>query len=166
MIRNVTRLFYIAALLTVFSAQSSAADAAEEVAALHAPDSAWEKAYNGGDVEGVVSLYDANAVLLPPGAPPAKGRDAIRAFFAKDMAESGKAGVRFILGPKPDGGVSGSWGWSSGTYVVKDKSGKIVETGKYLSVSKKVGGKWLYVRDTRNADGPPPAAEPAAPQKK
>ena len=38
------------------------------MAAIHAADSAWEKAYNGGDVEGVVSLYDANAVLLPPGA--------------------------------------------------------------------------------------------------
>ena len=164
MIRNVTRLFYIAAALAAFSTEAAAADAVKEVAALHAADSAWEKAYNGGDVEGVVSLYDANSVLFPPGAPPAKGRDAIRAFFAKDMAESGKAGVRFILGPKPDGGVFGSWGWSSGTYVAKDKSGQTVETGKYLSVSKKVGGKWLYVRDTWNADGSP--AEPATPQKK
>jgi ketosteroid isomerase-like protein len=166
MIRNAARLFYIAALLTTFSSTESSAAGAADVAAIHAADSAWEKAYNGGDVEGVVSLYDANAVLLPPGAPPAKGREAIRAFFAKDMAESGKAGVRFILGAKPDGGVSGSWGWSSGTYVVKDKSGKVVETGKYLSVSKKVGGKWLYVRDTWNADGPASAAEPATPQKK
>ena len=114
LVRNAVRLFYIAALLTAFGTQSSAAGAAD-VAAIHAADSAWEKAYNGGDVEGVAGLYDANAVLLPPGAPPAKGREAIRAFFAKDMAESGKAGVRFILGAKPDGGVSGSWGWSSGT---------------------------------------------------
>ena len=108
----------------------------------------------------------ASRRALPPGAPPATGREAIRAFFANDMAESGEAGVRFILGAKPDGGVSGPWGWSSGTYVVKDKSGKVVETGKYLSVSEKVGGMWLYGRDTWNADGPASVAEPATPRKK
>jgi len=55
---------------------------------------------------------------------------------------------------------------------VKDKAGKVVEAGKYLSVSMKKGGKWLYLRDTWNADGVPPApaapvapAAPAAPKK-
>ena len=54
--------------------------------------------------------------------------------------------------------------WSSGTYAVLDKDGKILEVGKYLSVSTKVGGKWLYVRDTWNADRPPQAMEGAAPR--
>jgi hypothetical protein len=61
-------------------------------------------------------------------------------------------------------------GWQSGTYTVTDKSGKVVESGKYLSVSMKKGGKWLYVRDTWNADAAPPqpapASTPAAPPKK
>jgi hypothetical protein len=55
-------------------------------------------------------------------------------------------------------------GWVSGTYTVKDKSGRVVETGKYLSVSRKQGGKWLYVRDTWNSDAAP--AEAAAAPKK
>jgi hypothetical protein len=49
---------------------------------------------------------------------------------------------------------------------VKDKAGKVVETGKYLSVSMKKGGKWLYVRDTWNADSAPAPTESAAPAKK
>lgn len=49
---------------------------------------------------------------------------------------------------------------------MKDKAGKVVETGKYLSVSKKVGGKWLYVRDTWNGDGASVAAASPAPAKK
>jgi hypothetical protein len=57
-------------------------------------------------------------------------------------------------------------GWQSGTYVVKDKTGKVVETGKYLSVSMKKSGKWLYIRDTWNADSAPPPAEGAVPAKK
>jgi ketosteroid isomerase-like protein len=97
------------------------------------------------------------------------GRAAIRGFFAREMDGAKKAGVAFSLGAKPAGGVSGGMGWQSGTYAVKDKAGKVVEAGKYLSVSKKQGGgKWLYVRDTWNADGasPPPAAAPAPAAKK
>lgn len=105
----------------------------------------------------------------PPNAPSVSGRAAIRGFFAREMDGAKKAGVAFSLGAKPAGGVSGGMGWQSGTYAVKDKAGKVVEAGKYLSVSKKQGGgKWLYVRDTWNADGasPPPAAAPAPAAKK
>jgi ketosteroid isomerase-like protein len=152
--------------LAVCSIESSASDPAAEVAAMHAVDQAWLKAYNAGDANTIAGLYDEHAILLPPGAPAANGRAAIRTFLAKDMAESAKAGVTFSLGSKPDGGVSGDMGWVSGTYEVKDKSGRVVDTGKYLSVSKKKGGKWSYIRDTWNSDGPPASAEPAAPAKK
>jgi Ketosteroid isomerase homolog len=152
--------------LAVFSIESSAADSAKEVAALQAADQSWVRAYNAGNADAVASLYDEQAVLLPPGAPAVNGRSAIKAFFVKDTAESHKAGVTFGLAPKPAGGVSGDMGWQSGTYAVKDKAGKLVEAGKYLSVSIKKGGKWLYVRDTWNADGAPTPAESAAPAKK
>ncbi|MFO1305058.1 MAG: DUF4440 domain-containing protein [Burkholderiales bacterium] len=149
----------VAALALMGSA--SAADAAKEIAALEAVDQAWAKAYNSANADAIAALYDEQAVLLPPGSPPVSGRAAIKAFFAKDTAESQKAGVTFILDPKPAGGVSGDMGWQSGTYTAKDKSGKVLETGKYLSVSKKKAGKWLYVRDTWNADAAPQAAAPA-----
>jgi ketosteroid isomerase-like protein len=147
------------------SAGSSIAAEATDVASLHAADEAWVKAYNSGDVGGVVALYDEHAVLLPPGAPAASGRAAIHAFFTKDMAESSKAGIRFSLGAHPAGGISGDMGWSSGTYTVTDKAGKVLEIGKFLSVSRKVNGQWLYLRDMWNADGPSPMPEAAAPKK-
>ncbi len=154
------------AAIALFSVESAAADAAKDLAALQAVDQDWAKAYNAGNADAVASLYDEQAVLLPPGAPAVSGRAAIKAFFAKDTAESQKAGVAFTLGPKPTGGISGDMGWQSGTYAVKDKAGKVVESGKYLSVSVKKGGKWLYLRDTWNADGAPAPAESAAPPKK
>jgi uncharacterized protein (TIGR02246 family) len=150
----------------VFSIESSAADSAKELAALQAADQSWAKAYNSGNAEAVANLYHEQAVLLPPGAPRVNGRAAIKAFFVKDTAESQKAGVTFILDPKPAGGVSGAMGWQSGTYAVKDKAAKVVETGKYLSVSMKKDGKWLYVRDIWNADGAPAPAEPVPSPKK
>ncbi len=154
------------AAIALFSVESAAADAAKALAALQAVDQDWAKAYNAGNADAVASLYDEQAVLLPPGAPAVSGRAAIKAFFAKDTAESQKAGVAFTLGPKPTGGISGDMGWQSGTYAVKDKAGKVVESGKYLSVSVKKGGKWLYLRDTWNADSAPAPAESAAPPKK
>lgn len=152
--------------LAMFGIGLSAEDSAKELAALQAVDQTWLKAYNASDVDTLASLYDEHGVLLPPGAPAAKGRAAIRAYFAKDTAESKKAGIAFSIGPNPAGGISGDMGWQSGTYAVKDKSGKTVDTGNYLSVSVKRGGKWLYLRDTWNSDIPPAAAESTAPRKK
>jgi uncharacterized protein (TIGR02246 family) len=146
--------------LAVYGVVAVAADPPAEVAAIHAVDQAWVKAYNSGDVDTVVSLYAEDAVLLPPGAPQANGRAAIRTYFEQDIAAAAKGGIKVSLGAKADGGASGHMGWSSGTYVAKDKSGHVVESGKYLSVSKKIDGKWLYVRDTWNSDGTP-ASPPA-----
>lgn len=146
----------LAALLTC-SGTVSAADAKSDVAAVHAADQAWQKAYNGGDLATVVALYDAQAILYPPASPPIQGSAAIKAYFSKDILESAKAGVVFVLDPKPDGGVSGDIGWASGTYVVKTKAGKIVDRGWYFSVSQRKDGKWVYLRDAFNSSEPPKA---------
>jgi ketosteroid isomerase-like protein len=145
-------------LLTVLvlgGIQPSAADPAAELAAIHAVDDVWVKAFNAGDVDTMVAQYDVQAVLLPPDAPAARGKVAIRTFFAKMTAAAGKDGLTFSLDAKPAGGAHGDMGWASGNYVIKDKTGRVLDTGKYLSVSRKKDGKWLYIRDTWNSDRPP-----------
>jgi uncharacterized protein (TIGR02246 family) len=143
----------------------AASPASADEAAIRAQTASWEKAYNGGDAKAVAALYAEDALLLPPGAPAVSGRASILEYFTKDIAGSKAAGVVFVITPKTDVGVSGGMGWESGTYKVTVK-GAVVETGKFLSVSRKKDGKWLYIRDTWNADAPPappaPAAAPAA----
>jgi ketosteroid isomerase-like protein len=150
-----------------FSVPASAATADE--AAIRAQSTSWEKAYNGGDVKAVAAQYAEDALLMPPGAPGVHGRAAILEFFTKDIAGSKAAGVVFVIDPHTDVGVSGNMGWESGTYKVTVK-GAVVETGKFLSVSRKKDGKWHYLRDIWNADvppSPPPAvATPPAAVKK
>lgn len=146
-----------------FAHAASPAAGANE-AAIRAQSASWVKAYNGGDAKAAAALYAEDAMLFPPNAPGVSGRAAIEAFLAKDIAGSKAAGVVFNLNPKTDVGVSGDMGWESGTYTATVK-GAIVEAGKFLSVSRKKDGKWLYVRDTWNADAAPaaaPAAKPAA----
>ena len=153
----------LGAAVLAFAAGAAMADTAADIAALEAVDKGWEKAFASSNADAIAAYYDEKAVLLPPNAPPVTGRAAIKDFLKKEMDGAAKGGVAFVLGPKPAGGVSGNMGWQSGTYAVKDKAGKVVETGKYLSVSMKKDGKWLYVRDTWNSDGSAaPAPTPAA----
>jgi len=159
------QLFALAAVLVLGGIQFAAADPGADVAAMHAADDAWVKAFNTRDPDAMAAQYDEHAVLLPPGAPAVHGQAAIRAFFANMMPEATKDGFEFTLGSKPGGGARGDMGWASGTYTLKDKTGHVIDTGKYLSVSRKKDGKWLYIRDTWNSDGPP-AKEPAAAPKK
>jgi uncharacterized protein (TIGR02246 family) len=143
-------------------ARAASPGSADE-AAIRAQSRDWEKAYNAGDPKAVAALYAEDALLLPPGSPGARGRAAILEYFTKDIAGSRAAGEVFVVNPRTDVGVSGDQGWESGTYQVTVK-GAVAETGKFLSVSRKKDGKWLYIRDTWNADAPPaPAASPQAP---
>lgn len=129
-------------------------DTTADETALRAADDTFERALHSGEVEMVTALYAEDAVLLPAGAPPVRGREAIREFFKSAVAER-KPGES-TTGTLSDRavGVSGDLGWSSGTSKVTKPDGTTIFTGKFLSVSRKVNGKWLYVRDTWNSDSP------------
>ena len=153
--------FFACLVALVSVAQPALADSGADEAAIRAQTLSWVKAYNAGDAAAVTDQYAGDALLLPPGAPGARGQAAILAFFTRDIAGSQAAGVVFNLNPKTDVGVSGNTGWESGTYTATIK-GAVVESGKFLSVSRKKDGKWHYIRDIWNADAP---AAPAAPKK-
>jgi uncharacterized protein (TIGR02246 family) len=158
--------FLVLALATLIAASGctgapAPVDTSAEEAALKEATQTWLKAYNAGDADTIVALYTDDAVLMPPHAQVANGKAAIREFIAKDAAAARTAGVKLVPGPAT-AGVNGDIGWESGSYTVTDASGQSVDSGSYLSMSRKVNGKWLYVRDTYNSDRPlsPPAPAP------
>ena len=169
MIRSKNMSWLAAGLVAMLGVMASFAHAAApaagaDEAAIRAQTTSWVKAYNVGDAKAIAALYAEDALLMPPGAPVASGRTAIQAFITKDTAGSKAAGAVFNVNPKTDVGVSGDMGWESGTYTVTVK-GAVVESGKFLSVSRKKDGKWLYIRDTWNANAPPAPPAPPAPAK-
>jgi len=145
-------------------AASPAADTTADEAALKAATSTWIEAYNAGEVEKMVALYEDDAVLMPPHAPVAQGHAAMRTFLNAETAGAKAAGVKLVPGTST-AGVSGDTGWESGSYTVTNASSATVDSGSYLSVSHKWNGKWLYHRDTWNSDQPLPAPPPAKPEK-
>jgi uncharacterized protein (TIGR02246 family) len=148
--------------VTACTKAPSAAETAAEETSLKAATTTWLNAYNAGDPDTIADLYVEDAVLMPPHAPVASGKAAIREFVAKDSAAAKAAGVKLVPG-NATAGISGDTGWESGSYTVTDASGKVVDSGSYLSVSKKVNGKWLLYRDTYNSDQPLPTPPPPAP---
>jgi uncharacterized protein (TIGR02246 family) len=156
-----------ACAVTACTKAPSATEIAAEETSLKATTTTWINAYNTADADTIASLYTEDGILMPPHSPVASGKAAIREFIGKDSSAARTAGVKLVPG-NSTAGVSGDTGWESGSYTVADGSGKTVDSGSYVSVSKKVNGKWLFHRDTYNSDQPlpVPAAAPAAVEKK
>jgi ketosteroid isomerase-like protein len=169
-----TRLLaYVVATCTglIFSGAAWAENADES--AIRTVNVNWGKAYNGGDAKAVTALYADDAVLLPPGAPSARGKAAILDFYTKDIADTKAQGAELVLACEPgdrspapcksqtEVAVSGNMGWEVG-YMKVIVKGAVVDTGKWLSVMRKKDGQWQLFRDTWNMDTPPalPAAKP------
>ena len=136
-------------------------DKSTDEANLKATAARWWELYNKGDADGVANLYADDGIILAAGYPAAAGRDAIRAFLVKDIAESKAAGIIDNGGDLNGSGISGDMAWLSGAYTLSDSSGKKMLTGKYTTVYRRDGSEWKIVRDTWNYDTQaPPAASP------
>ena len=134
--------------------------AADDAATIRANTEAWIKAFNAGNA--VAASYATDAVVMAPGSPPASGSAAIKQLIAKEIAGAKSGGVSLAQGKMNDLAVKGDMAWHAGTYsVIKD--GTTVDTGAYMEVLRKKGGKWLIVRDTWNSSTPPAAVLPPPP---
>lgn len=140
-------------------AAAPAPDAADDDQAVRAINPAWFKAHNAHDVEGLVSLYAADAVLNTPGYAPARGTAAIRDAYTKEIGEMTAGGLMNNSGPNPEFGVSGDLAYEWNTFTVTDKSGKTIDKGKYVTVFERKNGKWMIIRDIWNSDTPPAPAK-------
>ena len=156
---NFSKLMAFAVSFVALAACTQTAPPAANVTdenALRAVNVAWNKAYNAGDGEAVAALYADDAVLNAPGAPPARGKAAIREYYLKDAPAFAASGLTAADDPATDVGQSGDLAWEWGVYKATDKSGAVVDTGKFLSVLQRKNGKWMLIRDTWNSDTPTP----------
>jgi uncharacterized protein (TIGR02246 family) len=125
-------------------------------------DTQWSKTAMANDLDGTVSFYTDDASLLPPNAPIATGKAAIRAVWAGMLTPDTTVSWQVT---KADVARSGDLAYVMGTYQIAAKNpqaksqedhGKLVEVWK-----KQADGKWKTVADIFNSDVPP-----AAPEKK
>ena len=118
-------------------------------------DAQWSKTAGTHDLDGIVSYYSDDAVLLPPNAPAITGKQSIRAAWINLAAPSVSLSWQ---SSKVEVARSGDLAYTTGTYtdVVKDPQGKLItDKGKIMEVWKKQpDGGWKVVADTYNSDLP------------
>jgi uncharacterized protein (TIGR02246 family) len=145
-------------LLTSSCAQQSPADTrAADESAVRDTDAQWSKTAMANDLDGTVSFYTDDASLLPPNAPLATGKQAIRAVWASMLSPDTTVSWQVS---KADVARSGDLAYVMGTYQIaaKNPRGKSQEDhGKMVEVFKKqADGKWKTVADIFNSDVPAP----------
>ena len=136
--------------------QSSTDTRAADEATIRALDDAqWSKTAAAHDLAGTVAYYSDDATLLPPNAPMATDKQAIRASWAELLVPENSVSWQVS---RVEVSRSGDLAYLVGTYRVttKDAQGKSVEDrGKLLEVWKRqVDGQWKAVADPYNSDLP------------
>ena len=114
----------------------------------------WAKSFNSDDLIGIARLYTEDGCRMPPNAEAIKGRPAI-ADYLKGMKEMGAAKVKISVTVDES---SGDMAHGAGTYEILGADGSHIDHGKWMNVSKKVGGKWLIDCDIWNSDMPVPGS--------
>jgi uncharacterized protein (TIGR02246 family) len=144
---------------TGMAAAANTAPAFDKAAAEHemrAGDSAYFAAVKAKNADAIAATYSMNAVSMPAGSPPVKGRDAIKKFneeFLK-LPKLEMTGETEDIDFSDDGTMAYATGKYKATWA--DAKGKtITDEGKYLNVFKKVGGKWELVVDAFSGNAPP-----------
>jgi uncharacterized protein (TIGR02246 family) len=140
------------------SQQSSQDTRAADESAVKETDEQWSKAAMANDLDGTVAYYSDDASILPPNAPIATGKPAIRAVWASMLNPHVTVSWQVT---KADAARSGELAYVTGVYQIaaKDAEGKAQEDrGKLVEVWKKqADGKWKVVTDIFNSDVPLPA---------
>jgi ketosteroid isomerase-like protein len=149
----------IALLPFAFDGRAFAGDTKSEQG-LRDADAQWSKAAGAKDLDKTVSFYSEDANVLPPNAPIATTKEAIRKVW-KDLFDSPGAAISWKA-VKVEVAKSGDIGFVSGTYeaTMNDASGKpVTERGKYVEVwEKQANGTWKCGKDIWNSDAPASAA--------
>jgi uncharacterized protein (TIGR02246 family) len=134
--------------------QISSSNSVAEVQRVRDNQIQWGKAWQARNLEQIISHYAPDAVLFVPGEGTVQGVAAFRPFI-----EAALKNKDFSLSWTVDHvevAKSGDLAYLNGSYVqrnpVSDSRKFVVETGSYVTVLRKIGGRWLGVAEI-NAPG-------------
>jgi ketosteroid isomerase-like protein len=127
-------------------------------------DEALAKAFKANDVDAIMATYAPDAVLYPPGAMEQRGQAAIRAGFTQFL---GGFRITDFTTSATRYETSGNLSTGSGLFTmsVTPKAGgaPLRWEGRFTSVARRVGGKWLLVSDHASLpQGPPQGPRPVS----
>src|SRR3954454_8726914 len=106
------------------------------------------EAANAGDINGMMAIYGADSLLMPPNAPQFSGRGDIQKFWSGLLAAKPKVALHpaQVL-------ESCDMATEIGTYDLT--IGPRKDDGKYVVTWRRTNGEWRVVADIFNSNNPP-----------
>jgi ketosteroid isomerase-like protein len=141
-----------AAALVAFAVPTQPAYADDVRSGIEAANAQFSAIAAKGDGAGLAALYAADARVLPAGSDPIKGPQAIQKFW-QGALDSGIAGIGLTTVEVFGHGPTAT---EVGQYELRDKTGKVLDHGKYIVVWRREGAKWKLLRDMFSTNVPTP----------
>lgn len=128
----------------------AAPDLAKIRTEIQAMENAFADAWNSRSAAAIMAYYADDAVSMINNAPTLSGKEAIMKRMEADLAEiPSKMTIAFET---MDVFAAGDLVVETGKGTIKDSTGTVVMTNKYMSLFEKRNGKYLCIRDCYNND--------------
>jgi uncharacterized protein (TIGR02246 family) len=119
--------------------------------AIEAANAQFSAAAAKGDGAALAALYSTDGQVMPAGSAPIRGAEAIQKFW-QGALDSGVA----VVGLKTiDVFGRGPTATEVGEYELRDKTGKVLDHGKYIVIWRHSDGTWKLLRDMFSTNVPP-----------
>ncbi|MCC7034032.1 MAG: DUF4440 domain-containing protein [Acidobacteria bacterium] len=115
--------------------------------AIEAANSRFSEALAAGRAAELAGMYTEDARVFPPGGDVVQGQAAIQKLW-QGVIDSG---VKGLVLTTADVEPMGDAAHESGTFVMTDGAGRVVDRGKYVVVWKREQARWKLHRDIWNA---------------
>lgn len=141
--------FAVLSLLLAACASTTANDdAAPAIAGRNTGFVAGAKAGNAAQM---MTIYADDAVLMPPGAPAQRGKQAIGAFWTQFLT-AGAADVRLTTEKVVQSCDLATEAGHFDLTIVPKSGAPIHDIGKYVVTWRRIGGEWRVIYDVFNSD--------------
>jgi ketosteroid isomerase-like protein len=146
------RILSIAAVaLTIAAAACGGASeqqfTAADATAIRKASADLAAAFNGKEVDKILSLYADNSVFMPPNAPLLRGKDPLRSYFSNLVARASDLKMDNV-----DVAGHGPIGYTSGSYNLTTAG--VADRGKFLIVMRNMMGTWRFEYTMWSSDLP------------
>ena len=125
-------------------------DLASIKAEIQAQENAWAAADNARDAKALATFYSDDAVTLSNNKPMISGKDAILKDIEANLVKRAKGAT--VSYDVMDVFACDNIATETGKITLKDSTGKVTYTGKYMAVWEKRDGKYVCIRDISNDD--------------
>ena len=154
--RQLFTIFASVSLFLIGCTKAPSVDIQAEVAEIRKIDAQWDAANRARDIDKIVSLFAPDAVAMEANAPTYVGHQAIRKAVEFWLADTTVSNTFSSKVDAVEVAASGDLAYIRGTnrWSQNTSKGLVDYANKWLTIYKKIDGKWKVIVDIGNSNMP------------